>query len=249
MKKTIGYLRVSTVKQLDGAGPDQQRAVISAWALATKTMIDEFMVDAANGDNEDRPKILELKEMARKGELECVIVDRLDRFARDALVSELLYRFFKAHDVRVIAVSQSFDDSSGGTAMRQMFAVIAQLDKANRITHLRQCRQATVERHGTFGGGNVPYGYETTGSGQLKLVPGETKLIIRAFELRDHGNTQSQISAILRQEGFRTRKGTEFTPKQVARILGHEAQYRAKAPFGTKKLDDGVQVAHPAVLK
>lgn len=248
-KKTIAYVRVSTSKQLDGAGPDQQRAAISAWALATGKMVDEFVVDSESGDNEDRVEILRLKQLAEAGQLKCIVVDRLDRFARDALVHELLYRWFRDRKVKVVAVAQSFDDSDSGNAMRQMLAVFAQLDKANRISHLKQCRKATVARKGGFGGGVPAYGYESVGGAKLELVPGESKLVIRTFELRDQGNGFSQIARILNQEGFKTRKGTEIAPMQVYRLLGREKQYRAQSTFNLVKLDEGVKPAQPAVLK
>jgi DNA invertase Pin-like site-specific DNA recombinase len=254
-KKTIAYLRVSTVKQLDGAGPDQQRAAISAWAMATSTtenpvMINEFVVDAESGDIEDRTEVIRLKQMAVEGELKLIIVDRLDRFARDSLVSEVLYRFFKLHGVKVIAVAQSFDDSPSGVAMRQMLAVFAQLDKANRISHLRACRKATVARKGTFAGGGVPYGYANKpGTATLELVPGETKLVARTFELSAAGNGLSQIARILTEEGFKTRKGTVIAPMTVSRILAAEEKYRAHEAFGNTKLNEGVKAAQPAVLK
>jgi site-specific DNA recombinase len=251
-KKTVAYIRVSTAKQLDGAGPDQQRAAISAWALAGGTTPDTeftFMTDAESGDVEDRPAILQLKAMAAKGELQEIVVDRLDRLARDSLVSELLYRYFHSRGVRIVAVSQFFDNSDNGIAMRQMLAVFAQLDKAQRITHLKQCRKAKVARAGSFGGGGTAYGYASAGNAKLELVPGETRLVARAFELHRLGNNLSQIARLLLGEGFRTRKGTQIAPVQVQRILKHEAQYRGQATFHDVKLEAGVAPTQPAVLK
>lgn len=249
-KKTVAYLRVSTAKQMDGAGPDQQRASISAYALATpNTMVDEFVVDKESGDIEDRAEIMLLKQRADAGQLKMILVDRMDRFARDQLVSETLYRYFQVRGVKVVAVSQSFDDSASGIAMRQMLAVFAQLDKANRLSHLKQCRKATVARKGSFGGGTPAYGYESVGGAKLELVPGETKLVARTFELAKMGNGFSQIARVLNEEGFRTRKGTMFAPMQVSRMLAAEKQYKGEAAFSSVKLDEGVKAQQPAVLK
>lgn len=249
-KKIVAYVRVSTVKQLDGAGPDQQRNAISSWAIATNTMIDEFALDAETGDNEDREEIVRLKEMAVGGKLKTIVVDRLDRFARDMLVSEVLYRFFQKHHVKVVAVTQDFDDNANGVAYRQIMSVFAQLDKANRISHLKQCRKATTAAKGTSCGGITPYGYKAIkGTGQLALVPGEAKLVVRTFELHGNGLNLSEIARLLEQEGFRTRKGTAFAPTQVSRMLQREAVYRSQQPVNHITLDDGVVAAQPAVLK
>lgn len=248
-QKTVAYIRVSTSKQLEGAGPAQQHAAISVWALATRTTIDEFVEDAESGDIEDRAEIVLLKARADAGQLKEIIVDRLDRFARDSLVSEVLYRYFKVRGVKVTSISQSFDDSDSGVAMRQMLAVFAQLDKANRLSHLKQCRKATVARKGSFGGGTPAYGYESVGNAKLELVPGETKLVARVFDLAKLGNGYSQIARVLNEEGFRTRKGTVFAPMQVSRMLASEKQYKGEAPFSSVKLDDGVKPTQPAVLK
>lgn len=248
-QKTIAYIRVSTLKQLDGAGPEQQQASISAWALARGVLIDEFARDAESGDEEDREEIFRLKQMAEAGTLGTIVVDRLDRFARDLLVHEKLYKFFRERGVKVVCVSQEFDDSPSGVAMRQMLAVFSQLDKANRIAHLRQCKKAKVASRGTSSGGTPPYGFELAGNGKLQLVPGETKLVVRTFELRDRGLGFTEIARLLAEEGFRTRKGTVIAPTQVLRMIDREAVYRSQAPVNHVKLNDGVVPAQPAVLK
>lgn len=255
MKKLVAYIRVSTSRQLDGQGPQQQQRDIMAWALTAvdcegkPVMIDRWVIEDETGTKEDREEILKLKEQARAGELGTLVLTQMDRLGRDAAVSLSLYRDFTRLGVKVIFVHQDFDDNSSGRAMLGFNAVMAQWVKEDLIERMKKNKRIAVARHGTFAGGTMPYGYAPAGNGKLKLVPGETKLIVRTFELRDNGNTQSQIARILREEGFRTRKGTEFTPKQVARILDHEAQYRGDAVFGDRKLDDGVQAAHPAVLK
>lgn len=248
-KKTVAYIRVSTSRQLEGEGPQQQQRDIMAWALNTSTLIDEWVIEDETGTKEDREEIVRLKAMAIEGNLGTLVLTQMDRLGRDAAVSLSLYRDFTKLGVKVIFVKQDFGDNSSGRFMMTVHAGMAQWVKEDLIERMKKNKRIAVARHGTFAGGTMPYGYAPAGSGKLKLVPGETKLIVRTFELRDNGNTQSQIARILREEGFRTRKGTEFTPKQVARILGHEAQYRSDAVFSRQKLDDGVQAAHPAVLK
>ena len=69
MKKTVAYIRVSTTRQLDGEGPQQQTRDIMAWALNTNSLIDQWVTEDETGTIADREEILKLKEQARAGEL------------------------------------------------------------------------------------------------------------------------------------------------------------------------------------
>lgn len=248
-KQTVAYIRVSTSRQLEGEGPQQQQRDIMAWALNTSIMIDRWVIEDETGTIAEREEILKLKDEAREGRLGTLVITQMDRLGRDAGVSLTLFREFKDLGVKIIFVHQDYGDNSSGRAMLGFNAVMAQFMKEDLIDRMTKNKRIARARHGTFSGGQVPYGYEVNGRGKLTLVPHETKLIIRIFDLRDCGNTQTQITKILNTEGFTTRKGTPFIPKQVARILENEPQYRGQAAFGNVELDAGVAPAHPAVLK
>ncbi len=128
-------------------------------------------------------------------------------------------------------------------------AVFAQLDKSNRVQHLKACRRATVARKGTSSGGTAPYGYEVvSGTGTFVVAAGEAKLVKRVFELRDMGLNLSETARQLNAENYRTRVGTYLTPVQVSRLLRRESVYRCLEPVNRVKLDAGVVPAQPAVL-
>ncbi len=248
--KTIAYIRVSTVKQLDGAGPQQQRNSITEWAVSHGARIDEFAIDSESGDVEDRTEIMRLKEMAAAGVLGVLVFDRMDRLARDAYVSETLYRYFVKHGVKVICVQQTIEDSPIGNVIRQVIAAIAQFDKAQRLAHLKACRKATVARKGTFSGGRPPLGYTSAGGGLLQIDPITAKLVRRVFELRDAGvSSLTDIAAAVTREGFRTSNGRRIEPMQVSRILKREAVYRAQRVITNVVLEAQTTPQQPAVLK
>lgn len=79
----VSYIRVSSTKQLDGDGPERQRAGTSAFPGFE--IVREF-VDDISGTKAVRPAFDEMLAYCKEHSIETVLVDKTDRFTRDLYV-------------------------------------------------------------------------------------------------------------------------------------------------------------------
>lgn len=199
--KTIGYLRVSSDGQAEnGFGLDVQRERIEAYAKALGLVIDDFIVDDGySGTTLDRPGLTDLLGRIARGEVNRVIVYKIDRFSRSQRrLLELIEDHFVANDVAFVSVTEQFDTSTPfGRACLGMLGVFAQLDRdmvVERLASGRKARAATGER----AVGAVPYGYRVEGEGRNKRTvvdPHFADVIRYIFSRRDRDGASFQTIA------------------------------------------------------
>ena len=94
--KTIGYVRVSTDKQADhGVSLEAQEAKIRAMATVHGAELGDVIVDGGESAKSlNRPGIAKLLAMVDAGQVQTVIVAKLDRLTRSVKdLCELLERF------------------------------------------------------------------------------------------------------------------------------------------------------------
>ncbi len=247
---TVAYIRVSTEKQTDGTGLEQQRAAITAWSAATGVQIDEVIAEAKSGMTDEREEVAKLLDRARNGEIERLVIDRMDRLGRLLVVSETLYTQFVEAGVQVECVAQKLGNSPMEVAMRQMAGVFAQMQRAEWLGRMKQCRAAAARKGRYHGGLHAPLGYCAVGGGKLAVDPRTAPVVRRVFELRANGCSHREIVAQLSAEGFHTSRGTQYGPGQISKILAREAAYKAQAPAaGKQQLEAGAQPVQPALLE
>src|SRR5205807_777837 len=96
--QTIGYIRVSTDKQADrGVSLDAQAEKIRAMAVVQGTELIDVIVDGGESAKTlNRPGMARLLALVDGGDVESVIIAKLDRLTRSVKdLSTLLERFSK----------------------------------------------------------------------------------------------------------------------------------------------------------
>lgn len=88
-----------------------QREAISRAASARGLAVDDWFHDDAARDRFDRPGLVQLRELARRGRLGVVWVWRLDRLGAGALALLTVVKELRAGGVQICSVSESFDSS------------------------------------------------------------------------------------------------------------------------------------------
>src|SRR4051812_48241560 len=92
--RVVGYLRVSTDRQAEhGHGLDVQRAAITSWAKSKGVRVVGFLADEGiSGSNglDTRVALADALDLVRTGEVNGLVVYRLDRLARDLIIQETL---------------------------------------------------------------------------------------------------------------------------------------------------------------
>ncbi len=128
--KTIGYVRVSTDKQADrGVSLDAQAEKIRAMAVVHSAELLDIIVDGGESAKSlNRPGMSRLLALVDAGEVQVVIIAKLDRLTRSVKdLCTLLERFSK-RGVALISVAESLDTgSAAGRLVLNIMTAVSQV--------------------------------------------------------------------------------------------------------------------------
>lgn len=245
---TVGYARVSTDEQAEhGFGIRAQVARLQGWAQAMDRPFDRIVKDDGySGGTLERPGLQELLGLIRSGQVETVVVAKLDRLSRS--LKNLLVLFadeFEANGTALVSVSEAFDTSSpSGRLFFQMIGSFAEFER-NVITERTSGGRKQKAQRGGYSGGAPALGYSAArGSKVLALDEQGAAAVRRIFQLHDEdGMDTPAIAARLNAEGYKTARGAEFTKVQVWRTLKRRALYEGRYTYAGVEAAKGEQAA------
>ena len=112
--KAVGYIRVSTEDQArDGVSLDNQRAKIKAYADLKDLQLISIIEDAGiSAKNLNRPGVQEVLKMARRKEVEAVIVYKLDRMFRSTIDALETTKKFDKWSIAFHSIHETLDTQS-----------------------------------------------------------------------------------------------------------------------------------------
>lgn len=219
LRKAFAYLRVSGESQVEGDGFPRQRAAIKKWAEANGVRIVRWFEEkgvSGSTDGGDRPAFQEMLTALLSNGTRMVLIERLDRIARDIVVQESILKDLNRRGFELVSVSEPDLCSTDPyrSAMRQMLGVFAELDRKTIVLKLRAARQRKKAQTGRCEG-RKPFGFRD----------GEQEVVARMNALKAQGHNWESISSSLNAEGFKTRSGGSWFPATVRRIvLAHVKQ-------------------------
>jgi len=203
-KKAVGYVRVS--KQSDkGVSLEAQAEKVRAMACVHDADVEIVADDGETGKHANRPGLQRVLEMVRRGEVELVIIAKLDRLTRSVRDLAELLELFQKRSVSLVSVAESLDTgSAGGRLVLNIMASVSQWER-EAIGE----RTATALRHKRTQGrvfNHVPFGFQRSGD-ELVLLPVEQSVIATMKAWRDAGWTLRAIAGELNSSGIPTKRG------------------------------------------
>lgn len=213
MTKAFAYLRVSGKGQVQGDGFPRQLAAIKQYAATHDIkLMRVFREEGVCGaiELENRPALLALMEALAANGTKLVLIEKLDRLARDLMVQETIIGDLRKRDFELISVSEPdlLQNDPTRTLMRQIFGAIAQYEKAMIVAKLRGARQRMKAKEGRCEG-RKPYGF----------YEGEREIVERMKALKAQGLGFDRIAAQMNSEGITTRTRGRWHGVMVNRIL------------------------------
>jgi site-specific DNA recombinase len=188
-----------------------------------------FREEGESGKSLDRPALQGMLEHVRRGDIDLVMVTRLDRLSRSLLDFYEVHRLFEKHGVQFVSLNETFDTSSAvGRAMLKLVLVFAELEREQTAERTRLAIQARAER-GLWNGGHPPLGYDSAGNGHLKVNPVEAELVRGIFARYLEERSAIKVAKWLNDAGHRQktyisrrkgeRGGNPFTVATVRYLL------------------------------
>lgn len=213
MTKAYAYCRVSGRGQVEGDGFDRQEQAIWEYAIAHGIeTVETYREEGVSGTKgtEDRPAWLRMMAAIINNGVRTVLIEKLDRLARDLLVQETILGDLRRRGITLVPVLEPdlCADDPTRKLLRQFMGAIAEYEKAMIVLKLQGARRRMKAREGRCEGAK-PYGF----------YPGEADTLEHMRQLAAGGSTPTAIARELDKREIWTRSGGKWHPYVVARIL------------------------------
>lgn len=231
-----GYVRVSSIEQESGHGPEVQRRAIVDYCrskgLGEPVIIEEsFSGESVTGRKEMLTLLAKVREEQESGTQAHVVFRSSDRLSRELMdqegvVADAFSRGYRLHST-LSHEADLFDPVYAGdpmrVAIRQFFGIVNQLDK-NIIQQRLDGGLFMKASKGGSTGGRYPFGYYGV-NGDIQIDPTEAPAVRTAFDASDRGLDLASIAAILAHH--HPEQCGHWTKTHVKRLLDRRELYQA----------------------
>lgn len=220
-KRAVGYTRVSTDKQAErGVSLEAQVEKIRAMGVVHGAEVLEVIQDAGESAKSlQRPGMARLLAIVDAGQVDVVIIAKLDRLTRSVKdLGELLERFTR-RGVSLVSVAESLDTgSAAGRLVLNIMTAVSQWEReaigertATALQHKKAHRQAY---------NHTPYGFARDGN-TLMPLPTEQAVISRMRLYRANGWGLRRIADALNSDGVPTKLNGRWFPQTVKDVMNN----------------------------
>ena len=218
------YTRVSTDQGLEqdfnslDAQYEASQAYIRSQAHAGWTLLRAKYDDGGfSGGHTDRPALQRLLADVRSGQIDVIVVYKVDRLTRSLADFAKLVELFDEHNVSFVSVTQQFNTTTSmGRLTLNVLLSFAQFEREVTSERIRDKISAS-KRKGLWVGGMVPLGYDTN---ERRITVNESeadrvRIIFRSYLKLGSLNL---LMADLRKQGIVTKVRTLKTGATVGGI-------------------------------
>ena len=202
------YVRLSRDDNLDGESysiQNQKKLLTKAAKDKGYTNLVTFVDDGVSGVTMNRPGFNAMMAELEKSHASAVFVKDMSRLGRNYIeVGRLMEEFFRAHDIRLIAISDGIDTSEG----ENEFAPIKNMFNEWYARDISKKRRISNKIKGNSGEpmGQPPYGYIKDPDNPKHWIIDEeaAKVVRRIYAMTIEGYGSEQIASALEQDGILT---------------------------------------------
>lgn len=214
--ETFAYLRVSSKGQVTGHGFRRQAEIINEFARKNGYTVQETFRDAFTGTEADRPEFNQM--IAATNGVRTILIESLDRLARDVMVQSLLLANLAKSGITLINCATGEDVTAAMSqdpmrkALIQIQSVFSELEKSRLVAKLRRAREAKKAASGKCEGRKA-FGEK---NGELATVE-----LMRSLRRKRNGKRLSfaKIASELNRRFVATRTGAKWQTTTVRNIL------------------------------
>ena len=161
MKAAAIYCRVSTDNQeREGTSLQTQLEACRNYCQDKGYDVAYRFSEAYSGLMLERPKLNELRELVRNGQVDVVVVYCLDRLSRDPTHGVILTQELEKHDVTLESVIETVDSSELGKLISYIRGFASKLEAEKIRERTIRGKKARAREGCMVGGGDRIYGYD-----------------------------------------------------------------------------------------
>ena len=231
------YTRKSHEEGLDQAfnSLDAQREACEAYVLSQAglgwELIEKPYDDGGiSGGHMERNGLQTLLSDIRAGQVDVVVVYKVDRLTRSITDFGKLVEAFDNHDVSFVSVTQAFNTTNSmGRLTLNVLLSFAQFEREVTAERIRD-KIASSKQKGMWMGGRVPFGYRNENK-QLFIEPDEAEAVRQIFDLYLQHENIRWVKEMLDEQRIVSRRrinksgkatgGKPFSKGNIASILSN----------------------------
>ncbi len=212
--KAFAYCRCSTLTNSEGDTFVRQMKAIKTYAASHDIEIVRGFEEVVRGATEweNRPQWVEM--MRSLNGVRTIVVEKLDRLARDLMVQEHIIADLRTREITLISVAEPdlcIDDPTR-KLLRQIMGSVAEYEKAMIVAKLKGARDRKRVETGSCEG-RKPFGH----------VPSEKVVVDQMQTARHAGHSYAAIADQLNKMGVPSRSGGQWFAPVIRDILRRQA--------------------------
>ena len=217
MEKAFGYIRVSGKGQVKGDGLVRQEKTIREYSQAKGIeVVKIYRETGVSGTLANRPALAEMMlDLEENGHgVKTVLVEKLDRIARDLMIQETIIQDFRESGVEMISVLEGadlLDNDPTRKLVRHVLGAIAEYEKTMLVQKLRVARERHKAKTGKCEGRKS---YR-----RLLRIPVDMIRNLRRKRKGEKRKTYQEIAEELNKSGVKTLNGQPWNLQTVRHAL------------------------------
>lgn len=237
-RKSIGlYVRVSTLAQdIDGFSINAQITQLKEYcSFQGYKVVDVYADRGISGKSMNRPELQRMLKDSKEGKLDCVMVYKTSRLARNTSDLLTIVEGLHKQNVEFFSLSENMKfDSNSGKLLLQILASFSEFER-NNIAEGAFMGQLRRSQEGYYQG-NLPLAYDKIPDSKHELMINqhEANIVKYIFESYATGHGYRKIANALNHKGYVTKKGNPFSISAVTYILSNPF-YIGKIQFAKYK--------------
>ena len=213
-KRCAVYCRVSSDERLEQEfnSIDAQKEAGHAYVTSQRSegwipVVDDYDDPGFSGGNTERPGLKRLMADIERGQVDIVVVYKIDRLTRSLADFSKMVEVFERQGVSFVSVTQQFNTTTSmGRLMLNVLLSFAQFEREVTGERIRD-KIAASKRKGLWMGGVPPLGYDVVNR-LLVVNETEAELVRRIFTEMLTIGSPTRIAQGLASEGITTKAWT-----------------------------------------
>ena len=203
------YARYSCDHQREESSEGQLRECNEYCKKHDIIIIKEYIDRALSAKTDNRPSFQQMIKDSSLKKFDCIIVWKIDRFARNRADTYKYKTILKNNGVKVISATEHISDTAEGIILESMLEGMAEYYSADLSQKVKRGMTENLLK-GYFNGGTIPYGYAVKEK-RLIINDEEAKIIHRIFDLYTKQlYSIGEIVKRFKNENILNRKGEYF---------------------------------------
>ena len=207
-------------------------------------IVKEYKDEAMTGTNDNRPAFQQMLKDAALGLFDVVVMHKVDRAARNEYDYYTNRHRLEVCGVRVEYAGTAFDTSTPeGRFMEAQLVGMAAYYSRNLSNEIKKGQRENLYE-GKCTNGSLCFGYKTNAEKYIVIDENKAPAVRYIFDEYAKGTPYRVIKAWLRDHGFKTARGNDFTSVTLHDILVNP-RYKGTAILGrNRKYPNGKRNSH-----